>query len=111
MVLLKGFDVRGFVIATNYESRKARELDANGHASLLFYWGELARQVRIEGCVTRIAPDESDRIFDRRPRGARLCAWTSPQSRAIEDRAWLARRLRDAEERFPDEVPRPPFWG
>ena len=112
-VICRGIDTKQgwLVFYTNRNSRKGRALERTPHAALVFHWDVLKRQVRIEGCVTRIAPDESDRIFDRRPRGARLCAWTSPQSRAIEGRAWLARRLRDTEQRFPDEVPRPPFWG
>ena len=111
MLLLKGFDQRGFVFSTNYESRKARELEENPWASLLFHWDPLERQVRIEGRVFKIGGEESDAIFRARPRGARLGSWASPQSRAIATREALETRLRQMQRRFPGEVPRPPFWG
>ena len=111
MVLLKHFDRRGFVFSTNYESRKARELDANPRAALLFHWDPLGRQVRIEGPVTRIGAEESDSIFRARPRGARLGSWASPQSRPIAGPEELKKRWREMQSRFPEEVPRPPFWG
>ena len=114
VVLLKGVDARGFVFFTNYESRKGTELALRPSATLLFYWGELERQVRIEGVVSKVAPDESDGYFATRPREARLGAWASPQSRVIADRGWLERELARARERFAavgDAVPRPPHWG
>jgi pyridoxamine 5'-phosphate oxidase len=111
MVLLKAFDARGFVFATSYASRKGTELEANPRASLLFYWSELERQVRIEGRVEHTSGAESDEIFRHRPRGARLACWASEQSRPLADRAVLEQRMREAEERFPDEVPRPGHWG
>lgn len=111
-VLLKGFDERGFVFYTNYEGRKSRELEDNPRAALLFYWGELERQVRIEGRVERIAVAESDAYFAGRPRGSQLGAWASVQSRPVADRTALETRLREVEDRFGEgEVPRPPFWG
>lgn len=111
-VLLKGFDERGFVFYTNYEGRKSREMEANPRAALLFYWGELERQVRVEGRVERIAAEESDAYFASRPRGSQLGAWASEQSRPVVYRAALEEKLREVEERFGDgEVPRPPFWG
>ncbi|BBL79726.1 pyridoxine/pyridoxamine 5'-phosphate oxidase [Rubrobacter xylanophilus] len=111
-VLLKGFDERGFVFYTNYGGRKARELEANPRAALLFYWGELERQVRIEGIATRVAREESDAYFASRPRGSQLGAWASRQSEPVASREELERRLREVERRFEGRpVPRPPFWG
>src|SRR2546423_1779085 len=95
MVLLRGFDERGFVFFTNYQSRKARELEANPRAALVFYWAELDRQVRIEGNVERIAGEESDVYFASRPRGSRLGAWASPQSQVIAGRDELDRRMEE----------------
>lgn len=113
IVLLKGFDASGFVFFTNYESRKGAELAARPEAALLFHWVELERQARIEGTVTRVTPEESDRYFASRPLGARLGAWASPQSRVIADRGWLERELASVCERFAadDDIPRPPHWG
>jgi pyridoxamine 5'-phosphate oxidase len=111
-VLLKGFDKRGFVFYTNYEGRKGWELEANPYAALVFYWGELERQVRIEGRVSRISEEESDAYFAGRPRGSQLGAWASEQSRPVEDRGALEERLRELEAEYEGrEVPRPPFWG
>lgn len=111
MVLLKGFDSRGFVFATNFESRKGSHLAQNAQASLLFYWQRLHRQVRIEGRVVRTSKAESDEIFARRPRGAQLGCWASDQSREIADRRELERRAREAAARFPGAVSRPQHWG
>jgi pyridoxamine 5'-phosphate oxidase len=114
IVLLKGFDKSGFVFFTNYESRKGAELAQRPQAAMLFHWVELERQVRVEGTVTRVAPEESDRYFASRPRAARLGAWASPQSRVIADREWLERELGSIRDRFAaigDDVPRPPHWG
>ena len=83
-VLLKGYDERGFVFYTNYEGRKANEIEANPMCALLFYWGELERQVRIEGRASRLTGEESDAYFASRPRGSRLGAWASEQSSPIE---------------------------
>jgi len=111
-VLLKGYDERGFVFYTNYEGRKSRELDANPSCALLFYWGELERQVRIEGRAGRISSEESDAYFAGRPRGSRLGAWASEQSRPVEDRSVLEERVRALEAEYKDrEIPRPSFWG
>lgn len=113
IVLLRGFDDRGFRFFTNYESRKGRELDANPHASLTFHWATLERQVRIEGRVERTSGAESDAYFHSRPGASRIGAWSSPQSEVIPDR----RTLEDLVARFrslhPDEaaIPRPPHWG
>jgi pyridoxamine 5'-phosphate oxidase len=112
VVLLKGFDDRGFVFFTDYRSRKGEELEANPHAALAFYWGELERQVRIEGRVTRTSMEESERYYDTRPMGSRLGAWASHQSRPIDSRAELEADLREVERRFSgSDVPLPPHWG
>jgi pyridoxamine 5'-phosphate oxidase len=112
VVLLKGYDARGFVFYTNYEGRKADELEANPMCALLFYWGELERQVRIEGRASRLSSEESDAYFAGRPRGSRLGAWASEQSRPVEDRSVLEERVRALETEYEGrEIPRPPFWG
>jgi pyridoxamine 5'-phosphate oxidase len=113
MVLLRGIDERGLVFFTNTESRKAQELDANPRAALILYWQAVSRQVRIEGTVSRVSDEETAAYFATRPRGHRLAAWASPQSRVLPDRSELERRFADVEERFDgvEEVPLPPFWG
>jgi pyridoxamine 5'-phosphate oxidase len=111
-VLLKGYDERGFVFYTNYEGRKAGELETNSRCAILFYWGELERQVRIEGRASRLSGEESDAYFAGRPRGSRLGAWASEQSRPVEDRSILEERVRALEvEHEGREIPRPHFWG
>ncbi|HZV05390.1 MAG TPA: pyridoxamine 5'-phosphate oxidase [Gemmataceae bacterium] len=112
VVLLKMCDASGFAFFTNYDSRKGRELTANPHAALLFFWPELQRQVRIEGTVERVSEAESDAYFRSRPLGSRLGAWASRQSEVIPDREVLEERVREIMQRYPDgEVPRPPHWG
>lgn len=112
MMLLKGFDAEGFRFFTNYGSRKASELDANPQAALVFFWPVLERQVRVEGAVQRLARAESERYFSSRPRGSRIAAWASPQSRSVADRAELERRFSEHERRFQgSDVPLPQFWG
>jgi pyridoxamine 5'-phosphate oxidase len=112
MVLLKGFDQRGFVFYTNYGSRKADELAGNPSAALVFWWPPLQRQVRVEGIVERVTREESEAYFRTRPLGSRLGAWASAQSQVIAGRAELERRLEELEARYGDgEVPLPPFWG
>lgn len=110
MVLLKGFDSRGFVFFTNYASRKGRELAANRHAALLFFWAELERQVRIEGTVEKASAEESDEYYKTRPLGARLGAWASPQSTPIGKAALLA-RVAEMSLRHGISPSRPPHWG
>jgi pyridoxamine 5'-phosphate oxidase len=110
-VLLKGFDARGFVFFTNYESRKGRELAENPRAMLLFCWEELERQVRIEGAVERTAAAESDEYFSSRPLGARLSAIISPQSEPVASRAELEASLAAAAKRLGHAPPRPAHWG
>jgi len=112
MVLLRGVDDRGFAFFTNYESRKARELEANPYAALVFFWHELERQVRVEGRVEQVAGEESDRYFHSRPKGARIGAWASPQSDVVASRGVLEARFGALENEYPeDEVPRPVNWG
>ncbi len=111
IVLLKSFDGRGFVFFTNYQSRKAQELAANGRACLLFYWLPLKRQVRIEGTVEKVSAAESDDYFHTRPWGSKLGAWASDQSRVITSRENLEKRFAEFESEFADNVPRPPHWG
>jgi pyridoxamine 5'-phosphate oxidase len=110
MVLLKGFDEQGFVFFSSYESRKGAELAANPRAALLFYWDPVGRQVRIEGPVERVSEAESDAYFRSRPRGARVSASISPQSRVVESRASLEALAAGLEARG-GEIPRPPTWG
>jgi pyridoxamine 5'-phosphate oxidase len=112
VVLLKGFDERGFVFYTNYEGRKGGELGANPRCALAFYWGELERQVRVDGRASRVPEEESDEYFRSRPRGSQLGAWASEQSRPVKGREELEERLRGLEAEYEGrEVPRPPFWG
>ena len=111
MVLLKGYDARGFVFFTNYRSRKGRELAKNARASLLCYWGGLERQVRIDGRIAKVSRRESDDYFRTRPRGSQLSAWASPQSDVLAGRADIERSFAAAASRYPDAVPRPPQWG
>lgn len=112
MVLLKNVDDRGFIFYTNLESRKCRDLDANPRASLLFFWHELDRQVRVEGTAERLDTAAAAAYFATRPHEARLAAWASAQSRPIADRTALDNTLDEARRRFSgNEVPLPPFWG
>ena len=112
VVLLKGFDERGFAFFTNYTSRKGAELDANPRAALCFYWQPLERQVRVEGTVERVSRAESETYFRTRPPAAQVAAWVSHQSRVIASRAELEQRERELVERFAGkEVPLPDFWG
>jgi len=111
MVLLKGFDARGFVFYTNYRSRKGRDLARNARASLLFYWGGLERQVRVDGLAAKVSARESDEYFATRPRGSQLSAWASAQSETVAGRAAIERRFAAFERKYPGAVPRPPHWG
>jgi pyridoxamine 5'-phosphate oxidase len=111
MVLLKEFDSRGFVFYTNYDSRKAGELDGTQRAALLFYWPSLERQVRIEGHASRVAETESDAYFESRPLESRWSAHASPQSRPIDSRESLEAAVARVRDRFGDAVPRPAGWG
>jgi pyridoxamine 5'-phosphate oxidase len=112
MVLMKGFDQRGFVFYTNYFSRKGQEIAQNPRAAMLFHWPPLGRQVRIEGAVHRIDAAESDAYFATRPPGSRLSAAASPQSRPVESRAVLEDAVAELAGRHPDgKVRRPKEWG
>jgi pyridoxamine 5'-phosphate oxidase len=112
MVLLKGFDERGFVFYTNYESQKGRELAENPVAALVFHWVELHRQVRVAGAVERVSAEESDAYFQSRPRGSRLGAWVSHQSTVLTDREELEKRLAALTAQYGEgEIPLPPYWG
>ncbi|MBM3345177.1 MAG: pyridoxamine 5'-phosphate oxidase [Betaproteobacteria bacterium] len=111
IVLLKGFDSRGFVFYTNTLSRKGRELAANPRASLLFFWGELERQVRIEGRVQLVSPAEADEYYRSRPLGARIGAWASPQSEVLPARAELEATIADLTRKLGDDPQRPPHWS
>lgn len=111
IVLIKEVDERGFVFYTNYESRKGRNLAVNPKASLLFYWIELERQVRVEGIVEKTSGEQSDAYFHSRPLGSRIGAWASEQSREIASRAQLEAREQSVVERFGAHPPRPPHWG
>lgn len=110
IVLLKGFDERGLVFFTNYTSRKGDELARNPHASLLFFWPALERQVRLEGVVEKVSAAESDEYFHSRPLGSRIGAWVSPQSQPIT-RAELEARNAALTESLGAEPPRPEHWG
>lgn len=110
-VLLKGYDERGFSFFTNYESRKAEEIDSNPAVSMCFVWLPIHRQIRIDGTATRLPEEESDAYFASRPLGARIGAHASMQSRAIPDRDWLEQRAEEAAVRFGDQPPRPEQWG
>ena len=112
MVLLKGYDERGFVFFSNYDSRKGRELDANPRAAMLFYWDPLGRQVRIEGSVRRTPAEDSAAYVRGRARGSQLSALASPQSQLIESRDWLEQRVSGLAEQHADrELPLPRAWG
>ncbi len=113
MVLLKGWDERGFRFFSNRDSSKGSQLDADPRAALILYWRELDRQVRIRGDVERLGEQESDEYFASRPRGSQLGAWASPQSQPLDDRAELDALLEAVEQRYGDdaEVERPPHWG
>jgi pyridoxamine 5'-phosphate oxidase len=112
IVLLKEIDPRGFTFFTNYQSRKGRDLLAHPYAALVLYWEPLHRQIRIEGAVERVTPEESDAYFSSRPRGSQLGAIASPQSQPIETRAALATQIEQLEQQL-GEAPaqRPAYWG
>ena len=112
IVLLKGYNEEGFVFFTNYTSDKGNQIAHNEYVSLLFFWKELERQVRIEGVAKQVAADESDAYFDSRPVGSRLGAWASPQSQKIADRGILDKELEKVTTQFSEQmIPRPPHWG
>lgn len=111
VVLIKGYDDRGIVWYTNYESRKGRELAGNPSAALQFHWVELERVVRIEGLVEKVSDEESDAYFDSRPLDSRIGAWASPQSQVIAGRSVLVASAARYGAKFLLKPPRPPHWG
>jgi pyridoxamine 5'-phosphate oxidase len=111
VVLLKGFDARGFAFYSNHASRKGRDLAENPRASLVFYWPVLERQVRIDGAVEAVGRDEAERYFHSRPASSQVGAWASRQSSVIGSRAELEAREAELRQRFGDAVPLPDFWG
>ncbi|HBB31916.1 MAG TPA: pyridoxamine 5'-phosphate oxidase [Cyanobacteria bacterium UBA8803] len=112
MVLLKGYDERGFVFYTNYDSHKGQQLRENPWGAIAFWWVQLERQVRIEGRVEQVSAAESDAYFQSRPQESQLGAWVSPQSQIIESREVLEQRLAQLKKEYENkQVPRPPYWG
>jgi pyridoxamine 5'-phosphate oxidase len=112
ILLCRGIDTRGLRFFTNYESRKGVELERNPHASAVFYWGVLGRQVRVEGDVEKLTAAESDVYFQSRPRGHQLSAWASAQTRALGSQEELRRRMEELTAQYQHrEVHRPPYWG
>jgi pyridoxamine 5'-phosphate oxidase len=112
IVLLRGLDERGLTFFTNRASRKGDELRSNPRAAAVLHWWELGRQVRVEGAVEEISPEESAAYWSTRPRGSQIAAWASPQSRPLSDRGELDALVRGVEQRFDGgDVPLPPFWG
>jgi len=112
MVLLKGLDARGFVFYTNLESRKGEQLAANPNAALCFHWKSLKRQVRVEGPVEVVTDQEADEYYHSRPRGSQIGAWASRQSRPLEGRWELERRVAEFTAKHAiGTIPRPPFWS
>jgi pyridoxamine 5'-phosphate oxidase len=111
IVLVKGYDARGLVFYTNYESRKGQELAGNPYAALQFHWVELERVVRIEGVVEKASAEESDAYFDSRPLDSRIGAWASPQSQVISGRGLLVANAAKIGAQYLLQPPRPPHWG
>ena len=112
IVLLKGIHNNGFVFYTNYNSRKAHQIDENPFVALVFFWKELERQIRIEGEIKKVSAKESDEYFSVRPRESQLGAWSSPQSNVIESAGFLQENMKKYYDKFQgEEVPRPEHWG
>ena len=111
-VLLKDYDKKGFVFYTNYQSRKAKDIEENPYATLLFFWKELERQVRIEGKIAKVEESESEEYFHSRPEGSRIGAWASPQSTVVKNRDEIEDNVRLYTEKFSSTpIPRPTHWG
>lgn len=112
IVLLKHWDEHGFVFYTNLESRKSTEIKQNPQASLCFYWMALDKQVRIDGTVQAVSDDEADAYYNSRPRGSRIGAWSSQQSRPLDSRDTLQKAVQEYTDKFDGEdIPRPPYWS
>ena len=111
IVLLKGYDEKGFVFFTNYNSQKGKDIAENNHATILFFWKELERQVNIKGTIEKVSEKDSDEYFYIRPSASRIGAWSSPQSSVISSRDILEQNEVKFREQFGDDAPRPPHWG
>ncbi|MDF3077387.1 MAG: pdxH [Sphingobacteriaceae bacterium] len=112
ILLMKGFNHEGFTFYTNYLSRKGKEMAKNPVVALVFYWGELERQVRIEGTIEKLSKEESERYFHSRPKGSQIGAMASPQSQPIANREIIEKSLQQLEEKYSEsEVPKPAYWG
>jgi pyridoxamine 5'-phosphate oxidase len=111
VVLLKGFDQRGFVFFTNYKSQKARDLAANPNACLSFFWPEIHRQVMIHGTAEKTTRDESENYFKTRPIESKIGAWASEQSSVIGSRSILEEKFSELRSQYGDDIPLPPYWG
>jgi pyridoxamine 5'-phosphate oxidase len=112
IVLLKGYDNYGFVFYTNYLSRKGKEITKNPVGALTFFWGELERQVRIEGTIEKLSKEQSEKYFQSRPKTSQLGALVSPQSQEIDGREVLETKMAELEEQYADkEIPKPSYWG
>jgi pyridoxamine 5'-phosphate oxidase len=111
IVLLKGFDEKGFVFYTNYTSQKGREMAANPHVALVFFWKELERQVRVEGTIELVSSQQSEEYYHSRPVLSQLGAWASRQSEIIPDRQVLEENMEKYKQEFGEAIPRPPHWG
>ncbi|MGN6193558.1 MAG: pyridoxamine 5'-phosphate oxidase [Ginsengibacter sp.] len=112
IVLLKAIKETGFVFFTNYESRKAKEIEENRFVALVFFWKELERQIRIEGKIKKINTEESNEYFSMRPRESQIGAWSSPQSSVIKNPEFLEKNVQLYNQKFNGEkIPRPDFWG
>ncbi|MGB4774063.1 MAG: pyridoxamine 5'-phosphate oxidase [Daejeonella sp.] len=112
IVLMKGFDENGFIFYTNYLSAKGKEISKNPVVALVFYWGELERQVRIEGTVEKLSKEQSEKYFHSRPKQSQFGAVVSPQSQVINNRAELEKNMEEMQSRYAEkEVPKPAYWG
>ena len=112
IVLLKGIDRNGFIFFSNYHSHKGNQIEENPFVSLVFFWKELERQIRVEGSVSKVTAEESDAYFGSRPEGSRIGAWASPQSRVIASREVIEENVTELEKSFANkEIDRPPHWG
>jgi pyridoxamine 5'-phosphate oxidase len=112
IVLLKGIKENGFVFFTNYDSRKAKEIEANAFVALVFFWKQLERQIRIEGKIKKVSAEESDEYFSLRPRESQIGAWSSPQSSVIQSAKILQKNVEKFNKQFQSQkIPRPDFWG
>ncbi len=111
IVLLKGYDEHGYTFYTNYESKKAQDIEENPYGCLLFFWDQLERQVRINGKIEKMSYEESEKYFDRREYSSQLGAWASKQSQPLPSRITLLRRVAGLAVKYPKQIPLPPFWG